>query len=591
MLVLNKKSILSITSIIFLLALITRFIFLLEIIDHPLFIPTFRGLDPSLYHDLAIKILSGDFNKVYSATLLYPLILSGIYFISNTSILLAKFIQIALGSLSCVLVFLITKKIFNKKSALLASLMSILYPVAIAHEVVLLYTTYVIFLNLSSMLFLLSKRLSFIKALTIGILTGLSFLLSPQSFIFIIGIFAWIIFYKKESFKKVLIIILGLILVVTPFMLRNLLTGGYLSPTTAYFGVAFYVANNPYSEGAFRIIPGINFTKKSAKEFKLLAQTRTGTQLTPNQANFYWLRQALRFIKNNPKEYLKLQMNKILLFFNGAEYPDIIQNLAYFKSYSYLIRILSLFSFGVIGPLALMGIVLTFKNTNAKLLLLYILGYLVMLMIFHVTSRYRLPAIYAFFPFAGYFLIWCYEKIKKRAYYLMFYASLCLVVFAVFVNFKLPICKSDKLSSYNQGVIYVSKGDFDKALDEYKKALDENPADYNSYFAIGEISYRKGEYKDAVLNFKRCIELNPYFLDAYYNLGLTLFELGKYKKANFYIGELIKLDPQDAEAHYLLGEIYLENKDYKKATCSFNAAVGLNPGLRSIIQEELDLIK
>jgi len=590
-----RKDNLFLPVIIFLSSLLIRLFFLVEIIHHPLFIPISTGLDPALYHKLAHQILNGNFYKIYHGTLLYPLILAGIYSISN--VFGAKLIQIVLGSISCVLIFLITKNIFNKKSALIASLISIFYPVSIIHESILIYTSYVIFFNLLTIFLLISKKLTFKKAFFCGLSIGISFLLSPQNIFFILGIFIWLLIFRKKDLgihnlnlsKYIIVFSLGLILIITPFMLRNLISGKYLSPTTPYAGIAFYLGNNPYAGGIFNPIPGIRYSiKGQPQDFKILAETNSVSKLTSTQVSLFWIRKSLDFIKNNPLRYLKLEFMKILLFLNREEFPDLIQNQDYFRNYSILIKILSLISFGIIGPFSLMGVIVSLKkNSGTKLLFIYIISYLLILMVFYVTSRYRLPAVYGFFPFAGFYINWLYEKISNHKFRILIYNSIGLMLCCFILNINLDISKPVRLSHYNKGVIYVAQGKLDKALDEYKKVLEVTPQDVNTHFGLGEIYYRQEKYEKAAEEFKKCLNLNPAFLDAYYNLGLTLFKLDKFNEAIRYLNKLLKLDFKDAEVHFLLARLYLRIGECVKALNEFKTTLSLNHSLKTLVEEEI----
>lgn len=589
---LERKNLLllSLPSLIFIFAFLIRFVFLLEIMDHPLFIPILTGLDPALYHNTAYQILEGNFKQVYQGTLLYPMILAGIYSISNANVLIAKIIQIILGSLSCVLIFFITKKIFNKKSAIIASIIGISYPVAIIHEAILIYTSYVIFLNLCGILILLSKRLSVIKTFISGLLIGLSFLLSPQNIFFIIGIFIWILIYHRMNFKLISGILIGLILIVMPFLLRNYIVGRYVSPTTPYAGIGFYIGNNSNAEGIFKPIPGIRYSiKGQTEDFRLIAEANCGTKLSASQVSLYWIRKGIEFIKNNPFKYLRLELKKLLLFLNAEEHPDLIQNVDYFKSYSNLIKFLSIISFGIIGPLGLMGIMVGVgQNRGAKLLFIYILSYLIMLLIFYVTSRYRLPAVYGFFPFAGYYINLILTIIKKKKFKPIFYNMIGLILFGLATNINIPVVKSKTLSHYNQGVIYIAKGKLNKALNEYRVALQENPHDVNAHFGIGEVYFKQEKFKMAVLKFKQCIKLRPTFLDAYYNLGLSLFKMNKPKQAAKYLNILLDFNFEDAEAHFLLAKVYLRMGKCKQAMNEFSTAIYFDPSLKGFVKKEIE---
>lgn len=574
----------SLTAIIFLVALGIRFFFLHEIIGHPLFVPLSTGLDPSLYNNLAHHLLSGSYNGGIFL-ILYPLILSVIYSIFPGTILAAKIIQILVGSLSCVLIFKITKRLFNKRAAIIASFISIVYPVVIIHEAILIYLPYVIFLNLCTIYLLLSKNLNFKNLISGGILGGLAFLMSPKNIFFLIFIPFWI--YKKiKNHKLCLIFVLGVLISITPFLVSSLFTNSPFH-TFPYAVASFYIGNNLHATGVFTPIPKVRYSiKGQLQDLEILAEKHAKKELTPLQVSAYWVKKSIRFIKNNPIKYIKLESKKIMLFFNVKEYPDLIQNLDYFKNYSNLIKFLSFLSFGIVGPLGLLGLILAYReNFNSSLFILYILNYLLIAMMFYVTSRYRLPAVVAFFPFVGFFLKWFYDKLISKKWSISIIATLGVILAAGFVNWDVKGIKLKNSSYYNKGVLYVSQGKLDKAKEAYKKALEKSPNDINAHFGLGEIYFKKGKFEKAIKKFKYVLTLNPKFLDAYYNLGFIFIKKEKINLAIDYLSKLLELESNDAGAHFLLGKAYLYKNNCKKAKEEFRKAISLQPVFKKEVKK------
>jgi superkiller protein 3 len=121
------------------------------------------------------------------------------------------------------------------------------------------------------------------------------------------------------------------------------------------------------------------------------------------------------------------------------------------------------------------------------------------------------------------------------------------------------INESAKFDKYfEEGIIYGRKGDFQKAVDAFQKAIDLNPDDASVYYNLG-ITF------DNVGDFQKAIDLKPDYASAYYNLGVTLYEMDEIQKDVDAYQKAINLNPDDASAYNNLGLLYLKKSEYEKA--------------------------
>ncbi|HUL01556.1 MAG TPA: tetratricopeptide repeat protein [Nitrospirota bacterium] len=91
---------------------------------------------------------------------------------------------------------------------------------------------------------------------------------------------------------------------------------------------------------------------------------------------------------------------------------------------------------------------------------------------------------------------------------------------------------------------YVSKGQFDKAIAEWKKLLKETPDDPNIYNTIGDLCLKKDSKADAV--------------DAYSKAAESLAADGFTSKAIALYKKVLNINPQKIEAHHALGDLNAE---------------------------------
>ncbi|KAA3623714.1 MAG: tetratricopeptide repeat protein [Flavobacterium sp.] len=173
--------------------------------------------------------------------------------------------------------------------------------------------------------------------------------------------------------------------------------------------------------------------------------------------------------------------------------------------------------------------------------------------------------------------------------------------------------QNDVLSIVEEGIVYHDRGEFDKAIATYEKALEIDPKSAMVFYEIGLSYYHKGEYKTAIKFYDKVLDLNgEHLLPATINKGLSLDNMGKskaafklFKKAvndfqneptlhynlayQYYIkGEPQKaieelttsiiLDPEYPTSHLLMGFLQFESNNRVQALLSYHYFLFLNPG-------------
>lgn len=83
------------------------------------------------------------------------------------------------------------------------------------------------------------------------------------------------------------------------------------------------------------------------------------------------------------------------------------------------------------------------------------------------------------------------------------------------------ISSTDQDTNYynNRGTAFSSKGDYDRAISDYTKAIELDPKNSDAYYNRGNTYVMKGNFDLAISDFTRAIELDPKNSDAYNNRG------------------------------------------------------------------------
>lgn len=99
----------------------------------------------------------------------------------------------------------------------------------------------------------------------------------------------------------------------------------------------------------------------------------------------------------------------------------------------------------------------------------------------------------------------------------------------------------------NLANIYMRQNRIDEAIPMLEKAVREFP-DQNypkGYNNLGKAYARSGDIGKAISNFTRAIELDPAYIDAHINLGTALFEQRRFQEAANQFQLALRIDPNN----------------------------------------------
>jgi 4-amino-4-deoxy-L-arabinose transferase-like glycosyltransferase len=412
---------------------------------------------------------------------------------------IAQIIQFSMGALSCVLTYFIARKLFNNRVGVIASIIQALYGMLIIYEGSLLPATFIIFFNSMAILWLL-KFNSGLKPINLFIASaflGLSISSRPNILLFVFFCTFWLLVKFRKSVKKSLFYSLfflcSVALFILPIFIRNYFVGKDIVPVTASAGIIFYSSNNPEALGYLYVPPEevLSMIDKQItgqlkntditvehKVYRDMVISALGKELKPSQISQYWFKKGIQFIKNHPLQYLSLELRKIFFSVNSYEICDTTDAYINYVSMSKM----PLFNFGIILSLGLLGIAASVKHwKNLALLYFAIATYFLTLLIFFVSSRMRLPMVGCLIVFSAYSIIYGCNLLKNRKYIklLSFIGLFFALIFA---------------SSYENAIL---------------KKLSKHQLAYNIYFIKGIGFYKLGDYGKAKDFFKKALEIRP----------------------------------------------------------------------------------
>jgi tetratricopeptide (TPR) repeat protein len=119
---------------------------------------------------------------------------------------------------------------------------------------------------------------------------------------------------------------------------------------------------------------------------------------------------------------------------------------------------------------------------------------------------------------------------------------------------------------------------FDRALDAFGRATDADPEFASwSYAQMGEVWSRRGDQEKAIQLYEKAVELNPTNVPVLINLGVARLMTEKWDEAVEAFLRVIALNPGDSAAYHGLGAAYASKGDFGEAEAAFTEALRINP--------------
>ncbi|NEP82939.1 MAG: tetratricopeptide repeat protein, partial [Okeania sp. SIO3B3] len=123
------------------------------------------------------------------------------------------------------------------------------------------------------------------------------------------------------------------------------------------------------------------------------------------------------------------------------------------------------------------------------------------------------------------------------------------------------------------------EGNLERALANYREALEFNPYSFWCHYNMGDILARQGKDKEAMISYGHALEIEPNHAWSHHCFGKTLARMGKSAEAIVSQQRAIKLQPDLCWAYYSLGSIFFQQGNLDEALAAFYQAIQLQPGV------------
>ncbi len=528
-----------------LLALVLRALYLFQIHGHPLF-SVLTG-DPAVYYARALGILSGvtvPDHAFFHSCPFYPFVLAGFARITS-SMDIVRAMQSLVGAASVILIFELGKLTVGRSAGIVAAFLAAIYVPFIFFEGELLEISLVLaFLEGTLILLLLARMRSsrWLSALA-GVLLGLAALGKPNLLLFAPIGAVWL--YVTALTKRRRAAIMGIVfftaagVTILPATIHNYRSSGDLIPVSSNGGINLFIGNHPGAPGVFQVPPEMRFDLRLAS--KEVAERSTGRPLSDGEVSDYWAGQAFRFAKSYPNAWTRQIGRKFALFWNHFEIPN-HYDMNFVKRFAPVLRN-PIGTFAVLAPLGILGLVLaSVRRKRTGLLIAFAVTFMVSVIPFFVTARYRLAIVPVLLVGAGFAVTEIISMVRKRSWKALVAAGILLALLTAGIN--VDILEFGNAQMHNTlGAILGSRGDFEAAAAEFELALDENPRDLSARYNAGLALIELGRLDEAAVHLRRAVIAHPRYFEAWNALARASAGMGEREAALEALGSVLEANP------------------------------------------------
>ncbi len=549
-------------------AIVVRLACLWQIQTIPFF--DFPVGDAATYLDWAAEIGRGDWlgTEVFYQAPAYPYFLAAVQALLGHGPWVIRLVQCGLGSLACVGVAVAGWRFFGRGAGLTAGVLLALFAPAVFFDCIVQKASLGLCL-MALLLALLSGtprgavRGRDVRCFASGAVLGALALTRENALLLIAPVGLWIAVGGRPTLVwhrllRLTVLALGMSVVLVPVGLRNYHVGGEFAVTTVQAGPNFYIGNSDQATGRYvPLVRGHESPPFERADAAAVAAEALGRPVDPGEVSRYWWGRSFDYIRGNTGRWLALVLYKWLLVWNAYEVPD-TESYTLYSEWSVALGALGTVShFGVLCPLAAVGIVVTWHRRR-ELWLLYamILTVAVGVAAFYVVARYRYPLVPLLALFAGAGLYQAYAALRGSSARNVAWPLAIGFAAAVVVNWPINPVALHRASAYgNVGTVLAQQGKLRAATSFFEEAVRGAPTSAEAHYNLAVAYAAQRRFAEAVPHYRATLQIEPRAIHANYNLGVSLEALGRRREAAEQYRQAVAVDPADAAARAALARL------------------------------------
>lgn len=530
------------------LAIAVRLVYLLELSGQPGF--DYPMVDEKWHWEWAHDIIGGPFwgEGAWFRAPLYPYLLAFLAWVTGSSIFWSKFLQILLCGGTAIFIYRLAHRLFGTTEAIVSGLIYAIYGTLLFYEPAFLIPGLFLLLLVWGMDRLVAHwETDDIRPwLYTGLVFGLAAIARPNVLL-VLPFLAALRFFTVPSgqdiaarLRRPLVLAAGVILIVLPVTVRNLIVTGDFILISSQGGINLYLGNNEKADGLTMLIPEVDLDESvSWRQFPVLteaaAKKEAGQDLSQAQQSSFWTGKAVDFILDNPGRFASLLWRKCVYLVSGFENSDngdIYHQRDRSLVYSALVWHKGIFfPFGVLLPLAIGGIVVCRRRWRDLLpIYVFMIAYIPSIVLFLVTARHRLPLVPFLIILAAAGVVYLVRKGKESGAGQLVVPLIMMIAIGWVVNhtwFGQEQVRGVFQTHLNNGIQFEKENLYAQAEIEYLAADASFPYSATLVNNLGWCQYRLDKLESAQHNIERAIALDPDYLWAYNNLALVMRDQGE----------------------------------------------------------------
>ncbi len=535
------------------LASILRIVYLLPLRGNPLFDEPHR--DSIAYVQRAKEILAGDFwgsGVYFHSAPLYPYFLALIMGPAGaTGLWWVRVVQALLSGVTAGLLSLTALRLFGRAAAVATAVMAVLYAPFLFYAGELLEITLTMFFLALAAWAMSREKLSGPGLVGVGALLGAAALGKPNLLLLGPLLLLHMGFLRPLRrplawpWRSGLLLTLGVLILVLPFTARNRLVGDDWVLISSNGGINLFIGNNPQASGGFQVPTAMQADLENSS--RAVASRALGKELSPSETSRFWGGRAWHFMKSRPIEAVALFWRKAGLLIGAYEIPNHFNFYFFRENLAPLLR-WPLAGYTLVLPLGVLGLVFGLRrNRAARLAAASLLVIAATVVLFFVTSRYRLPVLIWLIPFAGHGLIMLLRTLRERRWRLLPLLLALLVGVALLMQLPLVGVKDFHDDFIVLAHYWSGKGDWGKAAHYNREAVRQNDRSamgwQNLGYALTQLGADEEDTDRAEECYYKALELDPTNAYAYGNLAHVYFTWDRPELFSICLERAVLLDP------------------------------------------------
>ena len=570
--------------ILFVLALAVRLAYVADIRGSATFA---SPLVDAFTYDQAARAVAkhgvGAIEVPYYQPPLYPLLLGAVYAATGGSYLAPRILQVLLGAATVLLVAILAARAGGRRAGWIAGGLFAAYGPALYFESELLPSALLLASTTAALLLLSAadESASPTRRLALaGGLLGFAAALRPTGLLLAAGVFLWWMARgrkkprgRRPAPRDLAVYAAAVAVPILPFTVTNLLRGHEAILVSWNGGLNFYLGNGAGSDSLTAIQPGYAWDKLQVEPF------RAGVRASRRAESSYWTQRAVREASEDPGAWAAALGRKVLRLLRSRETP---RNTDYedFRRDSRVLA-LPLVDFGVVAPLALLGLWLAFAprgpaSPRMRSLLAIDLGTVAAQnLMFFVADRYRLEGVPALCVLAGLGA----DTLVRRRGRVGIPALAALIVSAVFVrvDFLGERRIDEARAAIHRAVALQRAGLEESSTRKLQDALRHDPNDVDAHRLLGEHWAREGNCPSAVEEFDRALARAPDYLEVLLAKARCLERMNQASDAEPLYRRALAADPYSVRVRLGYGVHLALQRRFEEARAQFQAGLRIDP--------------